>query len=90
MKLQTEIPDRLYHETMLLVRESWFHDENQILNEALRRFVDSHRTALIPVGELGASPLGSVDDRGGAATGLRSLIVAQRGGARDDKSGHSN
>lgn len=47
MKLQTEIPDRLYHETMILVREGWFHDENQILNEALRRFVDSHRTALM-------------------------------------------
>ena len=47
MKLQTETPDRLYKEAMLLVHEGWFHDENQIPNEALRRCIDSHRTALM-------------------------------------------
>lgn len=47
MKLQTEIPDRLYNEALLLIQEGWFHDQDQILNEALRRFIDSHRIALM-------------------------------------------
>ncbi len=47
MKLQVEIPDRLYNEALLLIYEGWFHDQNQILNEALRRFVDLHRIVLM-------------------------------------------
>jgi 2-polyprenyl-6-hydroxyphenyl methylase/3-demethylubiquinone-9 3-methyltransferase len=34
--------------------------------------------------------LGQVDDRGGAATGVKSSIVVRRGGARDDKYGHGD
>lgn len=47
MKLQTEIPDRLYNEALLLIHEGWFHDQDQILSEALRRFIDSHRIGLM-------------------------------------------
>ncbi|MBW2559812.1 MAG: CopG family transcriptional regulator [Deltaproteobacteria bacterium] len=45
--LQTEIPDQLYDETMALVTDGWFRDTNELFREAIRRFVDSHRTSLM-------------------------------------------
>lgn len=45
--LQTEIPDQLYNQTTALVKEGWFLNEQEIFQEALRRFVDAHRMTLM-------------------------------------------
>ena len=45
--VQTEIPDKLYKEAESLVREGWFRDEAELLSEALRRFLDTHRPELM-------------------------------------------
>jgi Arc/MetJ-type ribon-helix-helix transcriptional regulator len=45
--VQTEVPEQLYKMASHLVKEGWFRDEKDILSEALRRFLDSHRTELM-------------------------------------------
>jgi metal-responsive CopG/Arc/MetJ family transcriptional regulator len=45
--VQTKIPDKLYREAESLVREGWFRDEGELLSEALRRFLDTHRPELM-------------------------------------------
>jgi Arc/MetJ-type ribon-helix-helix transcriptional regulator len=45
--IQAEIPDQLYKMANNLVKDGWFRDEKDIFSEALRRFLDSHRTELI-------------------------------------------
>ena len=45
--VQTEIPEELYKKAESLVREGWFRDEGELLCEALRRFLDSHRPELM-------------------------------------------
>jgi hypothetical protein len=45
--LSIECPDVLAERLAQLVREGWVADEQQALIEALRRFLDSHRPALI-------------------------------------------
>ena len=45
--VQTEVPEQLYKMAAHLVKEGWFRDEKDILSEALRRFLDSHRTELM-------------------------------------------
>jgi Arc/MetJ-type ribon-helix-helix transcriptional regulator len=45
--VQTKIPDKLYQEAESLVKEGWFRDEGELLSEALRRFLDTHRPELM-------------------------------------------
>lgn len=45
--IQTEIPESLYHEALSLVKEGWFRDEQEILLEALRRYLDAHHPELM-------------------------------------------
>ena len=45
--VQTKIADKLYKEAESLVREGWFRDEGELLSEALRRFLDTHRPELM-------------------------------------------
>lgn len=45
--LQTEVPDRLYKQAVKLVKEGWFRTEDEIVYEALRRFIESHRMGLM-------------------------------------------
>jgi hypothetical protein len=45
--VQAEIPDQLYKVANGLVEEGWFRDEKEIFSEAIRRFLDSHRTELM-------------------------------------------
>jgi len=45
--IQTEIPDQLYKVANILVKEGWFRDEKEIFSEAIRRFLDSHRSELM-------------------------------------------
>ena len=43
----TELPDQLYHEVKSLVDKGWFRNEEDIILEALRRFLDSHKIELM-------------------------------------------
>lgn len=45
--IQTEIPDQLYHHLHSLITEGWFHDEGELLREALCRFLETHRPELM-------------------------------------------
>lgn len=45
--IQTEIPEHLYKQATMLVKEGWFRDEKDIFSEAIRRFLDTHRPELI-------------------------------------------
>ncbi len=41
--IEARLPDQLYAETQFLVQEGWFRDEQEILLEALRRYLNTHR-----------------------------------------------
>jgi predicted transcriptional regulator len=45
--LSIEFPDALAKQLQSLVREGWALDEQQIVIEALRRYLDAHRPQLI-------------------------------------------
>lgn len=45
--IQLTLPSRLYQQIRSLVAEGWFRDENDLLFEALRRFLDVHRPELM-------------------------------------------
>ena len=45
--IQTEVPDQLYKKEQALVKEGWFRDEKDIFSEAIRRFLDTHRSELM-------------------------------------------
>ncbi|MBI3353522.1 MAG: CopG family transcriptional regulator [Nitrospirae bacterium] len=43
----TELPDKVYEEVKLLVEKGWFKNEDDIVLEALRRFLDIHKVELM-------------------------------------------
>ena len=45
--IQTEVPEQLYKKAQMLVKEGWFRDEQDIFSEAIRRFLDTHRSDLM-------------------------------------------
>ncbi len=45
--IAAKIPDRLNREIEALVKLGWFHNRNDVLREALRRFLDAHRPELM-------------------------------------------
>ena len=45
--VQTDVPVRLYTEMQMLVETGWFRDLDELMSDALRRFVDSHRGELM-------------------------------------------
>ncbi|MEA3416016.1 MAG: CopG family transcriptional regulator [Thermodesulfobacteriota bacterium] len=45
--IQTEVPEQLYKKAQMLVKEGWFRDEQDIFSEAIRRFLDAHRSDLM-------------------------------------------
>ena len=45
--IQTEVPEQLYKKAQMLVKEGWFRDEKDIFSEAIRRFLDTHRSGLM-------------------------------------------
>lgn len=45
--VKAEIPDQLYGQMEALVKEGWFRNQEDIINEALRRFLESHRPELL-------------------------------------------
>ena len=44
--LQAELPDKLYEQIKLLIDAGWFRDENSVIAEALRRFLETHKPAM--------------------------------------------
>ncbi len=45
--IQTEVPVRLLTEMQMLVEAGWFRDLDDLMLDALRRFVESHRAELM-------------------------------------------
>jgi hypothetical protein len=45
--VQADVPIRLYKEMQILVQEGWFRDLDELMSNALRRFVESHRSELM-------------------------------------------
>ena len=45
--IQTEVPENLYKGASMLVKEGWFRDENEVFFEAIRRFLESHKSELM-------------------------------------------
>jgi Arc/MetJ-type ribon-helix-helix transcriptional regulator len=45
--IKTDVPDRLLGEMQALVQAGWFHDMNDLVLEALRRLLDTHRPELM-------------------------------------------
>jgi Arc/MetJ-type ribon-helix-helix transcriptional regulator len=41
-KIKAEIPAKLYAQMDRLVREGWYRSQEAIIDDALRRFLDSH------------------------------------------------
>jgi len=46
-KIRMEIPDKLYKQMEWLVREGWFRSREDIIDEAIRRFLNVHRPELL-------------------------------------------
>ena len=45
--VQTDVPVRLFTEMRMLVEAGWFRDLDELMSDALRRFVESHRAELM-------------------------------------------
>jgi Arc/MetJ-type ribon-helix-helix transcriptional regulator len=45
--IQTDVPVRLLTEMQMLVEAGWFRDLDDLMLDALRRFVESHRAELM-------------------------------------------
>jgi len=45
--IQAELPEQLYKKVQSLVKEGWFRDEDVVLAEATRRFLETHESELM-------------------------------------------
>lgn len=45
--IQMTLPSRVYQQVQALVTEGWFRNEDDLVFEALRRFLDAHRPELM-------------------------------------------
>jgi Arc/MetJ-type ribon-helix-helix transcriptional regulator len=45
--IQMTLPPRVYQQMQALVTEGWFRNEDDLVFEALRRFLDTHRPELM-------------------------------------------
>jgi len=45
--LQAELPDKLYEQLNILVKNGWFNDEKSVITEAVRRFLETHKPDLL-------------------------------------------
>jgi Arc/MetJ-type ribon-helix-helix transcriptional regulator len=46
-KIKAEIPRKLYDQMDRLVKEGWFRSHEAIIDDALRRFLNSHRPEIM-------------------------------------------
>jgi Arc/MetJ-type ribon-helix-helix transcriptional regulator len=47
MAVQARFPERLLDEAKVLVTQGWFEDLDSVLQEALRRYLETHRAELL-------------------------------------------
>ena len=45
--IQTTVPRRLHEEMQALIADGWFRNEDDIVFEAVRRFLETHRPDLM-------------------------------------------
>ncbi|HEY1859936.1 MAG TPA: hypothetical protein VGG61_06260 [Gemmataceae bacterium] len=45
--LKFDIPNHLYRQMETLIKQGWFRDQEEILNLALRKFLNSNRPKLL-------------------------------------------
>jgi Arc/MetJ-type ribon-helix-helix transcriptional regulator len=45
--IRVEVPNRLYDQIEALVREGWFRSATDIVDQAVRRFLETHRPELM-------------------------------------------
>ena len=45
--VEIKIPDRLQREIDALVEHGWFSSQNEVVREAIRRFLEAHKPELI-------------------------------------------
>lgn len=45
--VQAELLEKLYEQLKALIEDGWFTDEKDIITEALRRFLETHRPELM-------------------------------------------
>ena len=45
--IQTTVPSKLYQQIQTLIDQGWFKDENDVVIEALRRYLDAYRPDLL-------------------------------------------
>ena len=46
-QLKVAIPDQLYRQMGTLVKQGWFRDQDEILNLALRKFLNTNRPEML-------------------------------------------
>ncbi len=46
-EFQAHIPEQLSKQMQLLINEGWFSNMDEILSDALRRYLDSHKPELM-------------------------------------------
>lgn len=44
--IQTVIPDQLWQQAQTLVRQGWASNMEEVINESLRRYLESHQDVL--------------------------------------------
>ena len=45
--IKVQIPDRMYQQIETLVKEGWFRDREDIINVALRKFLEANQPELL-------------------------------------------
>lgn len=45
--IEMAIPPRLQQQVRLLIQEGWYRDENELVLEALRRFLETHHPKIM-------------------------------------------
>jgi Arc/MetJ-type ribon-helix-helix transcriptional regulator len=46
-QIKMTLPPRVYQQMRVLIAEGWFRDEDELVFEALRRYLESHQPELI-------------------------------------------
>ena len=44
--LQTQLPDQLFQQAQYLVQQGWMANIDELIAEAMRRYLESHREAM--------------------------------------------
>ncbi|MHC9542676.1 MAG: CopG family transcriptional regulator [Vulcanimicrobiota bacterium] len=45
--IQTKVPEHLLKQADILIQQGWIADMDSLISEALRRYIESHRTEIM-------------------------------------------